>query len=1003
MIAQKGPIEIECVKCELEYGDTYCSTCPDKSGVGVSLFEGIEVRDKRTGKILAKIPAPFKPRLIGGYVDIRTQTSEDEVDGYPTNIKAKFEDFVLSDYSNYLSFPVMVDSLRNCGACILGSEVKSYDDTALRDSINAHRLEINTLNSKPDDNFANASSVGAADVTHDLGGNDFTINNTTNGTIHGSGVLTLDYPKVDITGFLDPTGVQLSPQASNPGVPYSVDSETIWINQVTGTLWRGNIDLEVQTPTDLSIGTIGAAVFELESSTGANANLPMANATTAGIMSGTDKSKLDGIDVGAEVNVQPDWNETNNASDSYILNKPTIPLDDDVEGVTGTSVDNTDPRNPVIDRETASETSYDNTVSGLTATDVQDAIDELDDGAVKVFLELTDTPNDYTGLANQLVRVKADETGLETVQLIPDAVPTDASLNVVTSDGVYDALQSKVDTGDVINGIYFDGDLKLGGDLVEDTEISANTFNYWVEKNGTKIGHGTEQAFTTFFGGSLPFSGIIEENPSTNGFTRNAIGISTLGTQKAVTIGDVLFSPPLGGAVGNGFVINTSTGSQNWVASGTTSGTGTDRTRLTLNNTAFLATINAKDRIILNSNGTFFNSNDVGLSIGTIQMLDFEGRINLKSDNTTDTDESLGIEISHVDGIKVITQEVVDGNVTSGKILKATGTDGSLEYDDMFSSSDVQNGIVYNSVDKKLEIGGNMFKNTELTIDNPMSFGITRNDLRFSMSNDAQVVTPSSQIFSGVYDKDNSTNNPNRMGVGLSKIGTNTVATVGSVQTNGVTQVTGTGLVVTGGATSSSTLTGSGLAANQSDLSYARVNPEKFVYYNGGQNTIESESSYTSIKSFDETTSTTLTINAELRLDQQNQSAKLISNQNATGGIENTKFVETKLSGIILNSQQVNEGNVTAGQVWTSQGVDGLGEWQNPSTTFQEEGIDLALGQTTINLTNPSSTTADEFNTTVLYNGVDLEYGINWTISSGTITLLFNTAQVGDRLRVRYF
>ena len=51
------------------------------------------------------------------------------------------------------------------------------------------------------------------------------------------------------------------------------------------------------------------------------------NATTssAGLMSSTDKAKLNGIASGAEVNVQANWNETDTTSDSYIQNKPAIP------------------------------------------------------------------------------------------------------------------------------------------------------------------------------------------------------------------------------------------------------------------------------------------------------------------------------------------------------------------------------------------------------------------------------------------------------------------------------------------------------------------------------------------------------------------------------------------------------------------------------------------------------------------------------------------------------
>lgn len=39
----------------------------------------------------------------------------------------------------------------------------------------------------------------------------------------------------------------------------------------------------------------------------------------------TEKSKLSGIASGAEVNVQANWNESDNTSDAYIQNKPTIP------------------------------------------------------------------------------------------------------------------------------------------------------------------------------------------------------------------------------------------------------------------------------------------------------------------------------------------------------------------------------------------------------------------------------------------------------------------------------------------------------------------------------------------------------------------------------------------------------------------------------------------------------------------------------------------------------
>ena len=51
----------------------------------------------------------------------------------------------------------------------------------------------------------------------------------------------------------------------------------------------------------------------------------VATTTTDGLMSSTDKVKLNGIASGAEVNVQADWNVSDSTSDAYIKNKPTIP------------------------------------------------------------------------------------------------------------------------------------------------------------------------------------------------------------------------------------------------------------------------------------------------------------------------------------------------------------------------------------------------------------------------------------------------------------------------------------------------------------------------------------------------------------------------------------------------------------------------------------------------------------------------------------------------------
>lgn len=44
----------------------------------------------------------------------------------------------------------------------------------------------------------------------------------------------------------------------------------------------------------------------------------------------TEKTKLSGIEVGAEVNVQPDWEQTDAAADDFIKNKPDLTVDDEL-------------------------------------------------------------------------------------------------------------------------------------------------------------------------------------------------------------------------------------------------------------------------------------------------------------------------------------------------------------------------------------------------------------------------------------------------------------------------------------------------------------------------------------------------------------------------------------------------------------------------------------------------------------------------------------------------
>lgn len=53
--------------------------------------------------------------------------------------------------------------------------------------------------------------------------------------------------------------------------------------------------------------------------------IPLATHSVNGLMSATDKTKLDGIEPLAQKNVQSDWNQSNTQADDYINNKPIVP------------------------------------------------------------------------------------------------------------------------------------------------------------------------------------------------------------------------------------------------------------------------------------------------------------------------------------------------------------------------------------------------------------------------------------------------------------------------------------------------------------------------------------------------------------------------------------------------------------------------------------------------------------------------------------------------------
>jgi len=73
--------------------------------------------------------------------------------------------------------------------------------------------------------------------------------------------------------------------------------------------------------TNLSLGIVNGTTVTINNDNGTGVTIPGVTTVLAGLQSAADKTKLNGIAEGAEVNVQSDWNAA--SGDAFIQNKPT--------------------------------------------------------------------------------------------------------------------------------------------------------------------------------------------------------------------------------------------------------------------------------------------------------------------------------------------------------------------------------------------------------------------------------------------------------------------------------------------------------------------------------------------------------------------------------------------------------------------------------------------------------------------------------------------------------
>ena len=179
-----------------------------------------------------------------------------------------------------------------------------------------------------------------------------------------------------------------------------VSNGTSWVlipaGDTDSDTWRNiKVDGTELLGTGISTGAVNFKAGNNVTLTGSGNDITIAatdttysNATTsvAGLMSASDKTKLNGIATGAEVNVQADWSVTDSSSDAFIKNKPTIPTID----------------YPVIDVKLNNTSVVNSKVASFTAdtTVTQNSSNLVTSGAV--YTALLDKQPTITGAATSI-------------------------------------------------------------------------------------------------------------------------------------------------------------------------------------------------------------------------------------------------------------------------------------------------------------------------------------------------------------------------------------------------------------------------------------------------------------------------------------------------------------------------------------------------------------------------------------------------------------------------
>ena len=187
----------------------------------------------------------------------------------------------------------------------------------------------------------------------------------------------------------------------------------------------------------------------------------LTNGTNNKVFTSAEQLKLTGIEIGAQVNVQSDWNETNVLSDAYILNKPTIP------DITGKA----DKVSSAVEGNFASLDSSGNLEdSGYSYTDLNELSDQYTPATESSELEPGDT---YEEAFGKLEKTITDNEYI-TAQALND-------LNTNKQDTLESGINIKTINGESILG---DGNFNVTGDCIAYPTFSIDNNGHLIMRGG---------------------------------------------------------------------------------------------------------------------------------------------------------------------------------------------------------------------------------------------------------------------------------------------------------------------------------------------------------------------------------------------------------------------------------------------------------------------------------------------------------------------------------------